>query len=313
MTKGSTDESGNSSLGRKFQLADLHSSTRWETGNTWATLYVFLRQTALSKAAKANQAVGGTVSAFLLYHPITRPTGRQLREELGIPGGTRVRGTPTVLIRWGSRRLLEGPQDPELEVVNRRHAVELASDKLRTLERLQQAGVRVPEFVVFPGPLDRYLEGTWLGRRRRGYGGQDILVSHNGTPMGYGRSQFATRYVPNRREYRIHVFNGEVIRVQGKYLDFPEQHTNPYVKNYAQGFRFRTPSLTLHSSRIEAAINAVAALGLVFGAVDLLIGEDGLEYVLEVNTAPKLAPLTCKQYADAIRGYLSTEYGVTNA
>ena len=95
-----------------------------------------------------------------------------------------------------------------------------------------------------------------------------------------------------------------VIGVQGKYLDHPEQNTNPYIKNYAQGFRFRTPDKRLNSDRTEAAINAVSALGLLFGAVDLLIGEDRRAYVLEVNTAPKLAPLTCSQYAAAIRDYL---------
>lgn len=104
-----------------------------------------------------------------------------------------------------------------------------------------------------------------------------------------------------------------MIRVQGKYLDYPEQHTNPYIKNYAQGFRFRTPDRKLNASRITAATNAVAALGLLFGAVDLLIGEDGNEYVLEVNTAPKLAPLTCSQYVGAIREYFGIGEGVVGA
>lgn len=124
-----------------------------------------------------------------------------------------------------------------------------------------------------------------------------------------GPHEFYSAYIPNRREYRIHVFDGKVIRVQGKYLDFPEQHTNPYVKNYAQGFRFRTPDKKLNASRTEAAVDAVSALGLLFGAVDLLVGEDGLEYVLEINTAPKLAPLTCTQYATAIREYLTEQEG----
>jgi glutathione synthase/RimK-type ligase-like ATP-grasp enzyme len=120
-----------------------------------------------------------------------------------------------------------------------------------------------------------------------------------------GHCEFFTEYVPNRREYRLHVYRGEVIRTQGKYLDFPEQWTRPFVKNYEQGFRFRTPRLELNRSRVEAAVRAVEALGLVHGAVDLLIGEDGLEYVLEVNTAPSCSPLTARRYIERMAADLN--------
>lgn len=245
------------------------------------------------------------MSAFLLYHPKTSPTGRQLRDCLGIAGGTRVRGNPTSIIRWGTQR------EPEHGGVNTPSSLALASDKLRALTALAAAGVRVPEVRTEGGPIE---EGTWLGRKRKGFGGTDIQVfaqyTHLPTLNIYPDPiDFYSKYIPNRREYRIHVFDGEVIRVQGKYLDFPDQHTNPHIKNYAQGFRFRTPERQLNSSRLTAATQSVEALGLVFGAVDLLVGEDGLEYVLEVNTAPKLAPLTCSQYAEAIRKYLGVSDG----
>lgn len=118
-------------------------------------------------------------------------------------------------------------------------------------------------------------------------------------------SEFYTEYIPNTREYRVHVFRDEVIRVQGKYLDYPEQHKNSYIKNYAQGFRFRAPDRELISSRKEAAIAAVRALGLDFGAVDLLIGEDRKEYVLEVNTAPSCSPLTQAAYVTKFQEVIS--------
>lgn len=118
---------------------------------------------------------------------------------------------------------------------------------------------------------------------------------------------FYTAYVPNRREYRIHVFQGEVIRVQGKYLDYPEQHTNEYIKNYGQGFRFRAPDRELNADRLEAARRAVDALGLDFGAVDLLVGVDRLCYVLEVNTAPACSPLTAQAYVRKFAEWLEVE------
>lgn len=238
------------------------------------------------------------MSAFLLYHPKSRPTGRQLRDALGIPGGMRVRGNPEAIIRWGSQR------EPEKGGVNSPVALALASDKLRALSALRAAGVLVPDYWTNTSLQERPASGIVLGRSRKGYGGTDI-VAYGPDEVYPATHEWYSAYIPNTREYRIHVFADAVIRIQGKYLDFPEQHTNPYIKNYAQGFRFRTPDKRLNSDRTEAAVAAVAALGLVFGAVDLLIGEDRRAYVLEVNTAPKLAPLTCSQYTAAIRDYLA--------
>lgn len=116
-----------------------------------------------------------------------------------------------------------------------------------------------------------------------------------------------TLYVPNTREYRLHVFKDRVLRVQGKYLDFPHQHTIPYIQNYAQGFRFRAPSVQLHQHRLDFAVEAVRALGLDFGAVDMLIGEDGKSYFLEVNSAPACSPLTLRGYAEAFANELDLE------
>lgn len=118
------------------------------------------------------------------------------------------------------------------------------------------------------------------------------------------RHDFFTKFIPNEREYRIHVVRGQVIRVQRKYLDFPDDQTVPEIKNFGQGYRFRTPRLELNRSRTQAAVNAVAALGLDFGGVDMIVDRGGQEYVLEVNTAPKCSPLTVEKYVAAFRSVL---------
>lgn len=242
------------------------------------------------------------MSIFLLYHRKTAPTGRLLRAVLNIPGGKEIRGNPEVVIRWGNQKASARTG------FNSSNAMAAASDKLRAFGLFKAAGVRIPEFTT-----DYYAarEGVWMGRKRHGFGGRDIQVCADGHMNDGASPEFWTKFIPNRRELRIHVFNGEVIRVQGKYLDFPEQNTNPYIKNYAQGYRFRTPRLELRPDRYEQAKKAVEALGLVWGAVDLVIGEDDKAYVLEVNTAPKLAPLTMRQYSEAIRKYVRNTYDIT--
>ena len=56
----------------------------------------------------------------------------------------------------------------------------------------------------------------------------------------------------------------------------------------------------------EEAEEAVLALGLDFGAVDLVLCKDtGLPYVLEVNTAPGLhSPTVLAAYVEAIKEML---------
>ena len=243
------------------------------------------------------------MSAFLLYHRKTRPTGRKLAEVLGIPGGVEVRGNPSLVIRWGNQR-------GYYRSINPSAAMALASDKLAAF-RAWEGVVNIPEFRTEGGEC----EGVWLGRKRHGFGGRDIQVFAQYTNLprcGHpgDANEFYTKVIPNEREYRIHVFNGEVIRVQRKYLDHPEQQRNEYVKNYANGYRFRTPRLQLRPERLDAAKLAVETLGLTWGAVDAVVGLDDRTYILEVNTAPKLAPLTMRQYAEAFKTLLADDHNI---
>ena len=53
------------------------------------------------------------------------------------------------------------------------------------------------------------------------------------------------------------------------------------------------------------AIRATRALGLNFGAVDIIRDINNNSFVLEVNTAPGLEGLTLINYTNAIKEYLS--------
>lgn len=114
-----------------------------------------------------------------------------------------------------------------------------------------------------------------------------------------------TQYYKKAREYRVHVFNGEVILWQQKMLqsDFPKDKVNYQVRNHQFGWIFATGAgAALPCNGIlSSSINAVAALGLQFGAVDIAynIYHDTWK-VLEVNTAPGLEGRTIEIYSDAI-------------
>jgi D-alanine-D-alanine ligase-like ATP-grasp enzyme len=55
--------------------------------------------------------------------------------------------------------------------------------------------------------------------------------------------------------------------------------------------------------RDQLSVEAVAALGLDFGAVDIIEDKEGNFYVLEINTAPGLEGHTVTSYAKAFHGY----------
>lgn len=119
-----------------------------------------------------------------------------------------------------------------------------------------------------------------------------------------------TRGIENHGEYRVHVFDGEVIdyrkksrtREEDGEVDVPTPEENA-VRTLGNGWIYRQGSLN-RLERVESlALQAIAALELDFGAVDIIMDEHGDVFVLEVNTAVGLADATLENYLTAIREY----------
>jgi len=115
---------------------------------------------------------------------------------------------------------------------------------------------------------------------------------------------YFVEYIPTAREYRVHVAFGECIKISEKVAG-PDGTPCPWIRNTGSGYTFRNPRTRLGSLGQAAAIDAVRALGLDFGAVDLIVGDDANTYVLEVNTAPACTtPSTAIAYAEAFQNKL---------
>lgn len=133
--------------------------------------------------------------------------------------------------------------------------------------------------VALVGRPDTHTRGLafWLCRSVA-----DVDRALRGTRRKAAATHFM-RFVPLGHEFRVHVFNGKSIRISEKhYL------TEPDTPMWKRDYETRKPPEDFPRRHLrQAAKQAVAALGLDFGAVDILADHEQA-YVLEVNTAPGL-------------------------
>src|SRR5690606_23689172 len=125
---------------------------------------------------------------------------------------------------------------------------------------------------------------------------------------GFTNSEFWVKYKKKKDEFRVHVAFGRVIDVQRKALRQTDHEGNPIdttkidfrIRNLAHGFIFKRHDISVPSCVTEEAVKAVEALGLDFGAADVIYNAaEGKAYVLEVNTAPGLEGTTVESYTNA--------------
>lgn len=154
-------------------------------------------------------------------------------------------------------------------------------DKFRELEMLQNGGVRVPPF----SRDGRGLTLPLLARANKHTKGKDIIPVLGPLELTWARRRrdFFTQYLPVATEFRVWVFRNKNIGTYEKIFDRPQQY-HQFGCNYENGFSFQHREFS--PDTLALAVEALKALGLDFGAVDILKSQDGSLFVLEVNTAP---------------------------
>lgn len=228
-------------------------------------------------------------------------SAKALAEALGIKR-VKHEGKPLtvdVLINWGAsaiQRAIKGVP----RILNVPGAIAKASNKLETFKALAEAEVSKPVCTS-----DKAVAAAWITddkcaavcrTKLNGHSGDGIVIAE--TLEQLVDAPLYTRYIKKKEEYRIHVFQGDAFFVQRKARkhDVPDDQVNWKVRNLAGGFIFANKDVEVEDAARVQAVNAVAALGLDFGAVDIIRGTDGNWYVLEVNTACGLEGTTLEKY-----------------
>lgn len=214
---------------------------------------------------------------------------------------------PATVINWGHTNVgLSGRE--RFKILNAPEAVLKASDKLRFFQAMDGTKLTVPYCTALKTAQEWIENGHAVVART-------ILNSHSGNGIVLASELSAlvnchlyTKYIKKENEWRVHVFNGEVIDVQRKArnLTVPDDQVNWHVRSHANGFIYMRGDLDAFKpdllARIsDSAINTCSTLALDFGAVDIITTKGGKVYVLEVNTAPGLEGTTLANYVNAIK------------
>lgn len=184
------------------------------------------------------------------------------------------------------------------------------SDKIQRLKLMEKAGVRtVPWFTTEP---PKNIKFPLLARKASGYGGTDIVPVFQAQEIPWRLKagwDWFSQFIPVAQEFRCWVFRGQHLDTYEKRMRRPQDYA--YIgRNFRNGFDFELSSFQ-KDAFIEAD-KALRALSFDFGAVDMLRGEDGKIYILEVNSAPGViaskAQATLAKLADCIVAWEKAGY-----
>lgn len=223
-----------------------------------------------------------------------------------------------IVINWGNSHIptwvLNEPIAPRF--INYTGDVQNASNKLTAFQTMQEAGISIPEFTTNWQEACgwAYTYRVLARRQLTGHSGAGIstIDPDRNRNIEYDRGMYAgvplfVKYIKKSEEYRVHVFNGQVIDIQQKMRrnGLGREEINYQIRVHNNGWVFTRNEINPPEIVTRESINAVNALGLDFGAVDVIYNRYySTAYVLEVNTAPGLEGQTINSYATAIEDML---------
>lgn len=202
-----------------------------------------------------------------------------------------------VLINWGSSSPIETLKQPG-KIVNVPAHVAAATNKLKAFKKFKAANVPTPLWTTSKAEAANWGHTLFARTNLQGHSGEGIVVVPKGEEIP--DAPLYTFYIFKEREYRVHVCDGKVIDTVRKIRDPGKEVKSWKIRSHKNGFIFARECVTPNKGRDKLAIKSIEALGLDFGAVDIIEDDDGNFYTLEVNTAPGLEGKTVHVYSEAL-------------
>lgn len=211
---------------------------------------------------------------------------------------TRIRANSIIgynpVINWGNTNMPTWRN----RIINHPDNVALAVDKIACLRTLKEHNVNCLDYTTNKQEAKQWLDSGHMVLARK------LISSHSGAgivivnPEDYLiDARLYTKYKRKRNEYRVFVMKDRIVDYSMKrrvenWEDLP--NFNKYIRNYCNGWVFCRDNINLSDKAKEISINAIRALGLDFGAVEIGETKNGECFVIEVNTAPSLDGITTR-------------------
>lgn len=229
----------------------------------------------------------------------------------------------THVINWGSSSEYQFKTTTTAlasKLLNAPSSVAKAVNKLTAFQVWKEAGLSVPTFWTDSASVTRTGNDVVLCRTKLSASkGDGIVITRAGEPLV--NAPLYVKYLRKKAEYRMHVVGGKVIFTQQKKRKADVEETADddqlLIRNHANGwvFAINNISFTSEEERVTSerlAVDAVASLGLDFGAVDLLVTKSVIRptpVLLEVNTAPGIeSPTLLEAYVKAFKGLINNDH-----
>lgn len=217
-----------------------------------------------------------------------------------------------VVINWGSQKWLDGLSRVN-HILNNPSSIRNASNKLLSFERFKEYGVPTLDYSSSIEQAKEWIdEGQVVFQRttHTGHSGNNIVLAHNHDDLI--PAPIYTKNFNKEREYRVHIFKDKRVAIQQKRLknsENREQEPDEYVWNHAKGQRvFVRNSVEITDTMLEEVtdigINAIKALDLDFGALDVGWNEEEGFKVFEINTGFGLVGSTINDWKQTFKEYL---------
>lgn len=206
----------------------------------------------------------------------------------------------SIVFNWGSGENAT-MWETEHTVFNKASAVRKAINKVSTFECLKAANVPHPEWTTNP-----LIAFSWGGKvcarsELEGKDGEGLAIIEGVDQFSkHIQTKLFTKFEKAHAEYRVNTTTEKCVGVQRKVRMDGAPATGD-IKTGSQGYGFHLCSMDEIPYGIRPiAKDALKALGLNYGGVDLIITDDGRILVLEVNTAPQLTPSMVAGFAEEL-------------
>lgn len=212
-----------------------------------------------------------------------------------------------LVINWGNSipPAWRNPINLGVQLLNPYSAVIRACNKHLTFIDLDWNDVPIPEFT-----LCKETANQWINQGHKVFCRTSLTSrSGNGIIIAETVDQLVdaplyVKAVKKDKEYRVHVFQGNIIDFQLKKKKHDFEGGISGIRNHTNGWIYARSDVELPETVATESIKAVQALGLDFGAVDVCTDRESNVFVFEVNTAPGLYNSTLDSYVRAFRNLL---------